>query len=63
MAASVSKTSPREAKDEAWELGRAAGRAVPHRGTWDVPEGAGEGCGASGVLPQWPSLVTSWMTF
>lgn len=38
MADCASKTSPREAKAEAGELGRAAGRAVPHHSAWDIPE-------------------------
>lgn len=32
-------TSHREAKAEGWEFGSAAGRAVPHHGIWDIPEG------------------------
>lgn len=53
MAGCASKTSPREAKAEAGELGRAAGRAVPHCGAWDIPEG-----GQGGLCSFWgPTLV------
>lgn len=41
MAGCISKTSPKEAKTEAGELGRAGGRAVPHHSPGTSQRAAG----------------------
>lgn len=62
MAGCVYKTSAKEAKIEAGELGRAAGTAVPHHSPGTSQREAREGCAPSGTLPWWPGLGASQMT-